>query len=463
MRISNFMRSVALAAMSAVFAGCSGAGSQVMPAANVGAASQRQVPETSVTSTNLDIGDTTENWSQTYFNSSHGGFNANETTISTSNVANLKLLWGQNVMSGVTGLALDNAMIYAQGADTSGPPVLVAMNAATGNTLWTATTGDDGYPLNGTVATGAGDVYVGCGTSGTGHPGGVCAFGQVSGKQRWSYIPDCNCTFNGTVESPLVYSGGVVYYGASGFPGQSDPYVVALNAKTGIPIWSYDPGPGALGSAALAVSAGEVFFDCVTTGNVSGICAVKKSGGNLLWHATTGNSQTAFSIEAGVLYASTDQNFVVALSAATGSQLWSSAAAIGKSAFPPAITTGAIYVAGNTSISALKSKNGRSIWSSPLTCSPQSSPSVANGVVYVYQGGNNCPAVSAFDIKTGALLSSITTSAANFNVSPVVANGTLYITNGACGPLCAFVPRQMLRQKIPTTIFQISSADQDDL
>lgn len=451
MRISSFLRcSLALAALSAAIAGCSGSGLPGMPARNSGVASRLQAPAASLSSTTVDTGSTAANWSQTFFNSSHGGYNPSETTISKSNVANLRSVWGQTVASGVTALALDKATIFAQSSNSTGPPVLVAINAATGGTSWTTTTGDDGYAMNGTIATGASDVYAGCGTTGTGHPGGVCAFNATSGIQRWAFIPDCNCPLNGTVESPLVYSNGVVYYGVSGFPGQSDPFVVALNAKNGKPIWTYDPGPGALGSAALAVSAGNVFFDCVTPGNVSGICAVTKSGGALLWHATTGNVVTAFSVGAGVLYASNDQNIVVALSAATGAQLWSSAAAIGKSMFPPAIANSAIYVAGTNSLSALKTTNGRALWSATLTCPPESSPSVANGVVYVYQGGNNCPAVSAFNAKTGALLSKIT-SGTSFGVSPVIANGTLYIADAACGSVCAYAPGQMLRRRLSTT------------
>jgi outer membrane protein assembly factor BamB len=449
MKIYNLTRcSLALAALSMVFAGCSGAGPQVTPAANSDVRSEPQAA-----SARLHPASTQVNWSQTYFNSAHIGFNAQETTISTGNVGNLTSLWGQNVTGGVTGLALGKGMIFAQGSNSSGPPTLVAMNAATGSVLWTTTTGYDAYALNGTVATGMANVYVGCGTTNTGNPGGVCAFSGANGKPRWSYIPDCNCQFNGSVESPPVYSNGVVYYGVSGFPGQSDPYVVALNAQSGTPLWTYDAGPGgSLGSAPLAVSGGNVFFDCVTTGNVEGICAVNQSGGSLLWQAATGNNTTAFSIQAGVLYASNDQNIVVAVNAATGAQLWSSTGAIGKSGYAPAIAGGAVYVAGNTSLSGLRATNGKQGWSAPLSCAPESSPSVANGVVYVYQGGNNCPAVSAFNAKTGALLSSFTTSVASFNVSPVIANGTLYVTNGACGSVCAYVPNQE-RPRSPTARF----------
>ncbi len=451
MRTSRFTQCSLAAALSLVFAGCSGGGSQVTPSANSGVMSEPQVAQAR---TIFEPTSTPVNWSQTDFNSSHIGFNADEKTISTGNVANLNFLWGQSVTDGVTGFALVKGTIFAQSSNSSGPPMLIALNATTGTISWTARTGADGYPENGTVATGGGDAYVGCGTKATGNPGGVCAFSEASGKRLWAYIPDCKCQFNGTVASPLVYSNGVVYYGVSGFPGQSDPYVVALNAQTGKPIWSYDPGSGALGSAPLAVSGGNVFFDCVTAGNAEGICAVKNSGGSLLWQATTGNTSTAFSIAAGVLYASNNQDVVVALNAGTGAALWSSAAAVGKSAFPPAIALGSVYVAGNTSISALKATTGEQLWSNTLACSPESSPSVANGVVYVYQGGNNCPAVSAFDAKTGALLSSITTSTASFAVSPVIANGTLYVADGVCGSLCAYVPSQALRQRLPTTILR---------
>ena len=445
MRISRFTRcSLAFAALSMIFAGCSGGGGpQLTPAANPGVLSQPQAASASVDATSTQV-----DWTQTYFNSAHIGFNAKETTISTANVGNLTTLWNQTITGGVTGFAINKGTIFAQESNSSGLPALVAINQATGNILWTTTTGSDGYALNGTVEAGAGNVYVGCGSASTGNPGGVCAYKAATGKLVWSYIPDCKCQFNGTVQSPPVYSNGVVYYGASGFPGQSDPYVVALNAQTGVPMWSYDPGPGALGSAPLAVSGGNVFFDCVVPGNVEGICAVAQSGGALLWHATTGATTSAFSIAAGVLYASNVQNFVVALNAATGAGLWSSSGAIGKSMYPPAIASGAVYVAGNTTLSSLQGASGKQRWSKSLSCAPQSSPSVADGVVYVYQGGNNCPAVSAFNAKTGAQLSSFTISTASFGVSPVIENGTLYVADGVCGSLCAYVP-QASSQTVP--------------
>jgi len=182
MKIYNLTRcSLALAALSTVFAGCSGAGPQVTPAATSDVRSEPQAA-----SARLHPASTQVNWSQTYFNSAHIGFNAKETTISTGNVGNLTSLWGQNVTGGVTGLALGKGMIFAQGSNSSGPPTLVAMNAATGSVLWTITTGYDGYALNGTVATGMANVYVGCGTTNTGNPGGVCAFSGANGKPRWS-------------------------------------------------------------------------------------------------------------------------------------------------------------------------------------------------------------------------------------------------------------------------------------
>ena len=192
-----------------------------------------------------------------------------------------------------------------------------------------------------------------------------------------------------------------------------------------------------------------MYFDCVTTGNVEGICAVKQSGGALLWQAITGTTDSAFSIANGVLYASDVRNVVLGLNAATGAPVWSSKAAVGKSAFSPAIARGAVYVSGTTTLSSFEATNGKQLWSQSLACAPQSSPSVANGVVYVVQGGNNCPAMSAFDARTGAPLLSLGTLVSSFQVSPVIANGIAYVPDTTCGSICAYGLRKQLREPFP--------------
>jgi len=211
-------------------------------------------------------------WPETSFNAGHTSYNAQETTISPSNVSGLQVLWGVGVPGGVTAFALHAGKIYAQGQGASGVPNLAAIDAGSGTTLWTITTGNDGNgSSNVTIAVGSGLIFVGCGFSSSGgaggtNYGGVCAYRLGTGKMAWHFANPCNCSPEGSLFAPPVVSGGVVYFGYGNGGTDAAEYIVAASASTGDLLWTYVAGTAnTLGNAAPTVGNGMVFSPAPAT------------------------------------------------------------------------------------------------------------------------------------------------------------------------------------------------------
>jgi outer membrane protein assembly factor BamB len=142
----------------------------------------------------------------------------------------------------------------------------------------------------------------------------------------------------------------------------------------------------------------------------------------------------------GVVYTSEENNYVYALNATDGTQLWDYFT--GEWPSSPAVANGVVYVNTDFSINALNATDGTQIWSNePQYDVPVgfSSPTVADGVVYAgttnsldKSEGN----VYAMNATNGKTLWS-TPSLAGFATvpsSPTVANGVVYIGDeGAFG------------------------------
>jgi outer membrane protein assembly factor BamB len=147
-----------------------------------------------------------------------------------------------------------------------------------------------------------------------------------------------------------------------------------------------------------------------------------------------GASGATVAVNSGIAYVSLEGNGVEALSTATGSVLWSFAAA-GTIYASPTVSGGVVYIGGATAgdngiVYALNATTGAKIWSSVLYGTMSASPAVVNGIVYVIGGNdemNPDNIVYALNASTGAALwrflgfSSFAT--------PTVVNGTVYIGN----------------------------------
>jgi len=95
----------------------------------------------------------------------------------------------------------------------------------------------------------------------------------------------------------------------------------------------------------------------------------------------------------------------------------------------PAVANGVVYVGSyDDNVYALSATTGALLWSYTTGGHVWSSPSVANGVVYVGSDNTNLYALNA---STGALLWSYTTGGQVYMSSPAVANGVVYMVAGA--------------------------------
>jgi len=387
------------------------------------------------------------NWLQTYLGATHESYNAKETTISTSNVANLQSPWGTGVAGGVTAFALDAGTIYAQGQGEGGnDPNLAAIDAANGTTLWTITTGNNGIGLNNTIATDGAHVFAGCSvTPANGHgntSGGVCAYDENNGKLKWRYFNACNCLPESAVIAPLVYANGVVYFGYGYGGAGGSEYLVAADAKTGAVLWTFGTGTSnTMGSAAPTVGNGMVYFTCGGmvggSNGFSGVCAVSLSGPHdLVWSTNFGTGTMGLTLGGDVLYVNGGSaGEFAALNATNGTPIWTTEG--NSSQFPVSLASNIVYATGSDGyVHALHALTGVEKWS--LYLASESSVSLANGVLYDDQQGSNNPPTEAYSMKNGSALWSVPGSASTLHPPPIIANGTLYITNAECGSVCAY-------------------------
>jgi outer membrane protein assembly factor BamB len=142
-----------------------------------------------------------------------------------------------------------------------------------------------------------------------------------------------------------------------------------------------------------------------------------------------------------------------ALNGTTGATLWSYTYGTenwcggAENPSPPAIAKGVVYFQGvDGYLYALKAKNGTLKWAdSSGDCYPvTSSPSIANGVVYISGGGASTGFASnttAYNTATGALLWGSPSPHGTLEMPPVVVNGILYFASpgdSICESICAY-------------------------
>lgn len=395
------------------------------------------------------------NWAQSYYNGAHTGYNPNEKTLGVGNISSLQFLWAGSVAGGVTNFAVDGGVVYATGQANN----LVALNATTGAQLWSANKGGNGgYNGSGAIATGGGLVFAECEFPDTGGTlyGAICAYKAKTGKMVWQNSSPCNCLPESRVSAPLVYNSGVLYYGYSVGGTTAITGTFAVEAASGKSLWGYDFFSNNIGFFGPAVGGGNVYVG-VNNGSAFSVDALAASNGNLTWTTPINGGNAAVSVSGGVVYASstwTGTNATLyALNGKTGATLWSytygteSWCGGAEAPSPPAIAKGVVYFQGvDGYFYALKAKNGALLWadSSGDCYQVTSSPSIANGVVYISGGGASTGFASnttAYNAATGALLWGSPSPHGTLYTPPVVANGILYFASpgdSICESICAY-------------------------
>jgi outer membrane protein assembly factor BamB len=369
-------------------------------------------------------------WPQFRLGPEHSGYNATESTIGVGNVGSLVEKWTATTGGAVySSPAVVNGVLYvgsydnklyafdANGkANCSGTPKTCAP-------LWTAPTGGLVYS---SPAVANGVVYVGSSDN------NLYAF-DANGKVHCAGTPKTcaplwTAPTGGAVTSSPAVADGVIYVGSD------DNKLYAFDAngkvhcagtpKSCAPLWTGVPVGAATTHSSPAVGNGVVYLSSAAGGCNRLFCIAWEQLSAFDAAGTAGCSGTP----------------------KTCSPLWTTKVTGGYVDSSPAIANGVLYVgswgtpatlygydaAGTAGCSGVP-KSCAPVWSASTQGAIESSPAVANGVVYV---GSDDHTFYAFDATSGA---TVWTGATGGPVgsSPAVANGVVYV-GSSDGKLYAF-------------------------
>ncbi len=209
---------------------------------------------------------------------------------------------------------------------------------------------------------------------------------------KWSYQTGDQISYS----CPAV-ANGVVYVGSL------DNNVYALDAATGVKLWSYTTG-GQVYSAP-AVANGVVYVGS----NDNNMYALNAKTGVKLWSYATGYwINGAPTVENGVVYFGSNDSYVYALNASSGALLWRYLTAQGYNFMSsPALANGVLYIGCGVcgALYALNASTGVLLWTYNPGYPAFAAPAVERGVVYSASGGySGGGSVFALDASTGAEL-----------------------------------------------------------
>lgn len=278
------------------------------------------------------------------------------------------------------------------------------------------------------------------------HTGYTTSTAPTKPVKLWSYVEG---HFDGSfIGSSAAVVNGTVYVGSNyNQVEQQGGNIYALNAYTGARIWNYSTS-GAVYSSP-AVSENMVFI-----GADANVYAFNASTGDKLWNYTTGGQiNSSPNVVNGIVYIGSWDNNVYALNASTGAKIWNfTSASPGSAAVEngltgafessPAVANGIVYIGSDDgNVYALNALTGVKIWNYTTSKQPlysfgnqvTSSPAVSNGIVYVGSVGGN---VYALNASTGAEIWSYYTHPDRLygggyfhgvQASPAVADGVVYV------------------------------------
>ncbi|MFE0464671.1 PQQ-binding-like beta-propeller repeat protein [Kitasatospora sp. NPDC058965] len=269
-----------------------------------------------------------------------------------------------------TQLAYDGQSAWVTVADgtvfaESGQRTVVALNADTGNRIWSKP-GTNFTVADHTVY--ASDI-----------DGPVTAYDAATGTEKWR-----RTATDGSTSEPTVADGTVYVVGAHG----DQDTAVALDAASGRPKWTHDLGPSGPGSLNYLGDAIPVVADgTVYVADANGtVFALDAATGNKKWTVPVGHDlKAALTATHDTVYVADQTGSVRALNPADGQEKWRHTAGDGGFA-EPVLLNGTLYLAGtagyNGRIYALDAATGRAEWDYDLGESSQGMLTVDQGVLY---------------------------------------------------------------------------------
>jgi outer membrane protein assembly factor BamB len=333
--------------------------------------------------------------------------------------SNLSLAW-QFTTNGsvISSPSVVNGIVYVGSQDKS----IYALGAWSGNLIWKFTTQDAQVSspavVNGKVYTGGDDGYVYC-------------LDAYTGALSWKTFVNGNLpyTYGSFVfkSSPAVSDGRV-------FIGSLDGFMYALDAISGSIVWKCKTEGPILSSP--AVSGGAVYFTSEEP-NVAALYKIGAASGSLAWkhpipyeYQFTGGTEMigSPSVAEGMVFASSDLRTYYAINANTGETVWTfrDPAAMEFIASSPIYVNGQLYIIDKFSMTSLNATNGQVNWSFFTGDELYTSPSYADGKIYMMTSQRHIFILDANN--NGAKLASYTTPSGSWS-SPTIANERLYIGN----------------------------------
>jgi outer membrane protein assembly factor BamB len=362
------------------------------------------------------------NWSQFRFGPEHDAVNPFENVLDRHTVGGLGVKWVYNTQrpwAWGSPILVDGTAYIATWDD------LYALDADSGAVRWIHNSCCENL-LSSNPAVANGILYVGLFDT------GLLALDATTGAALWHYPPLAR-----VFSSPAVASGIVYFDDAEDDTGDG---VFALDAMTGKPLW-FSPTYSSFSSPAVAN--GVVYVGTDDTN----LYALDAATGVKLWTYTTGSVvRSSPAVANGAVYFGSDDNNVYALNASTGAKLWSYATA-GYVESSPAVANGVVYVSSDDgNLYALNAYTGGLLWRYASAAYAVGDPTIANGVVYF--GSSSPNAIYGLNATTGRLLWSYASGGRVLSDSAIV-NGTVYMSSYDDGLIYAFAHNNKADGKRP--------------
>lgn len=364
----------------------------------------------------------TDDWPMFRHDPAHSG------ESSSTPVINPTLLWNFTIGSAIdSSPAVKDGIIYI----CSPTGEIFALNATNGNQIWNLTTGHTIYRSSPCVANGV--AYIGSfGVQ------GVYALNAAKGDQLWLF----NTWFDkgrnrGIMSSPTIAQ-DILYFTSDGGS------LYAVNAKSGEQVWAVHFANNGVSSSPAVVNGvvyvGAAAHDPFHVVETNGVYAFKASNGSPIWNYTgIGSVISSPSISKGVVYVGSFDSNVYALNASNGDKIWNFTTSVpltnesgiiiqrntgGPVESSPAVADGIVYVGSyDHNVYALNATNGNKLWNYATGNIVRSSPAVAGDVVYLGSEDNNIYALNA---TNGSLIWNYATLG-GVTSSPAVANEVVYV------------------------------------
>lgn len=288
----------------------------------------------------------------------------------------------------------------------SGDGTLYALNAETGETLWS--TGGFGQ-LESTGAI-AGDILVVGGYSGL-----VQALNRHSGEVLWTFR-----SRDFVQGAPLIVDDRVFI--------ATDHSVHALDLETGRLVWEVATGNENAFMGPAAYENGVIY----TTGGGL-LLALDSESGKEIWRVKKEKQFLGLAVANGFIYVGNWDGSFYAFDQSTGEERWKFEADANEFWSAPAVTEDIVYVgSGDQYIYALDAHTGESLWSFKTAGRAVSEPLVSDGVLYVSDSSHEFPRgprhLYALDALTGEQLWVFETIS-TFLPAPALGDGVIYVTS----------------------------------